>query len=452
MRRSLFSFLSLLLLAAALLTACRARESAGPQPARAGIELRNGRWYDGGAFREKTMYVVGRNLTSARPARVEKIVDLAGGWVVPPYAEGHNHWLEPEAIGAYDAQYLRDGVFYLKDLANAPVVRRRMDAALNRPTTVDFVSANQGWSGPGAHPDQIALQFLKFGSFPKEWTEKDLDRNVVEIVETPADVEARWPEFLAGRPDFVKVFLLYSEEYAKRRSDPAFLYKRGMDPALVPIIAAKAHAAGLRVAAHAYTAADFRNALAGGVDDIAHFPGTGWDAKLGDAAFRITAEDAALAAKRGATVTTTLFVARRGHGERSQEGPARPGRGHPPEPRAAAPRGGHDPSRQRPVSEDAGRRGGAPGQTAALLERRAAEDVVRDDAPSDLPEAAGRQTGGWIRGELPGARRRPARGLRQLVAHLVARQAGRVAPFPARRRVPAAEDVRSDTGRAHRDP
>jgi hypothetical protein len=306
MRRSLLSFLSLLLLAAALLTACRARESAGPQPARAGIELRNGRWYDGGAFREKTMYVVGRNLTSARPARVEKIVDLAGGWVVPPYAEGHNHWLEPEAIGAYDAQYLRDGVFYLKDLANAPVVRRRMDAALNRPTTVDFVSANQGWSGPGAHPDQIALQFLKFGSFPKEWTEKDLDRNVVEIVETPADVEARWPEFLAGRPDFVKVFLLYSEEYAKRRSDPAFLYKRGMDPALVPIIAAKAHAAGLRVAAHAYTAADFRNALAGGVDDIAHFPGTGWDAKLGDAAFRITAEDAALAAKRGATVTTTL--------------------------------------------------------------------------------------------------------------------------------------------------
>jgi imidazolonepropionase-like amidohydrolase len=299
-------FLVLPLLAAGLLSACRAGEPPAAPSSPPGTELRNGRWYDGAAFRQKTMYVVGRNLSVARPARVEKVVDLAGGWVVPPYAEAHNHWLEPDAIAAYDAMYLRDGVFYLKDMANARVVRRRMDAALNRPTTVDFVSANEGWTGPGGHPYQIAIQFLKFGSFPKEWTEKDLDRNVVEIVDAPADVEARWPEFLAGRPDFVKVFLLYSEQYAKRRSDPAFLYERGLDPALVPVIAVKAHAAGLRVAAHAYSAADFRNAVAGGADDIGHFPGTGWDPKLGDAAFRITAEDAALAAKRGATVTTTL--------------------------------------------------------------------------------------------------------------------------------------------------
>jgi imidazolonepropionase-like amidohydrolase len=289
-----------------LFVACRGGKPAGTPAGPPGMELVNGRWYDGAAFREKTMYVVGRNLAAARPGRVEKVVDLAGGWVVPPYAEAHNHWLEPDAIAAYDAMYLRDGLFYLKDMANAGVVRRRMAAALTRPRTIDFVSANEGWTGAGGHPYQIALQFQKLGSFPKEWTEEDLDRNVVEVVDAPADVVARWPEFLAGRPDFVKVFLLYSEEYAKRRSDPAFLYERGIDPALVPLIAAKAHAAGLRVAAHAYTAADFRNALAGGADDIAHFPGTGWDAKLGDAAFRITAEDAALAAKRGATVTTTL--------------------------------------------------------------------------------------------------------------------------------------------------
>src|SRR5262249_21776599 len=155
------------------------------------------------------------------------------GYVVPPFAEGHNHWLEPRAIEAYDAMYLRDGVFYLKDQANATVVRRRMDAALNRPTTVDFVCANEGWTGPGGHPLQIALQFLKFGSFPPEWTEADLDTNVVNVVEDPSGIERRWPKFIAGRPDFVKVFLLYSEEYARRRGDPEFQFKRGIDPALV---------------------------------------------------------------------------------------------------------------------------------------------------------------------------------------------------------------------------
>jgi len=304
MRRNLFAVIGVVALLAGSCHGGRSdsRRSSGSS----GIELRNGQWFDGSGFRARTMYVVGRSFSAARPSRVSSSVDLGGQWVVPPYAEAHNHWLEPDGIAAYDAMYLRAGVFYLKDMANAPVVRRRMDAALNRPTTVDFVSANQGWTGPGGHPYQIALQFLKFGSFPKQWTEKDLDRNVVEVVSSPSDVEARWPEFLAGKPDFVKVFLLYSEESAQRQADPKFLYQRGIDPALVPLIAEKAHRAGLRVAAHAYSAADFRNALAGGADDIAHFPGTGWNAKLGDGAFRITSDDAALAAKRGATVTTTL--------------------------------------------------------------------------------------------------------------------------------------------------
>ena len=285
----------------------RAPAAASPGPAaESGVAFVNGRWYDGNGFREQKIYVVGDRLSTSRPARVSKTIDLAGRHVIPPFGEGHNHWLEPGAIAAYDAMYLRDGVFYLKDQANASVVRRRMDAELNRPTTVDFVSANEGWTGAGGHPLQIAQQFLKFGSFPREWTERDLDRHVVNVVDSVSDVEERWPGFLAGKPDFVKVFLLYSEEFEKRRSDSRYLYKRGLNPALVGPIAERAHAAGLRVSAHAYTAADFRNALAGGVDDIAHFPGTGYEKALGDAAFRISEADAKTAAERGVTVTTTL--------------------------------------------------------------------------------------------------------------------------------------------------
>jgi imidazolonepropionase-like amidohydrolase len=153
---------------------------------------------------------------------------------------------------------------------------------------------------------QIALQFLKFGSFPAAWTEKDLDGNVVNEVASAADIDRKWPGFIAGRPDFVKVFLLFSEQFATRKDDPQYRFKRGIDPALVPEIARRAHAAGLRVSAHVYTAMDFHNALAGGVDDVAHMPGTGYDPKLGPAAFRISEADARLAGQRRVTVTTTL--------------------------------------------------------------------------------------------------------------------------------------------------
>ena len=55
-----------------------------------------------------------------------------------------------------------------------------------------------------------------------------------------------------------------------------------------------------------YTAKDFHNALVGGVDDVAHMPGTGYDPKLGPSAFRISEADARLAAEGRVTVTTTL--------------------------------------------------------------------------------------------------------------------------------------------------
>lgn len=269
-------------------------------------ELRNGRWFTGSEFANRTWYVADGVLHSARPARVDSVIDLAGAFVVPPYAEGHNHWLEPAAVDAYVQTYLRDGVFYLKDQGNAPVIRTHLDSALNKPTSVDFISANQGFTAPGGHPLQIATQFLTFGSFPRSWTKADIPGNVVNVVETPADIERLWPAFVRRRPDFVKVFLLYSEEYDKRRSDPAYLYKRGLNPALVPLIVQRAHAAGLRVSAHVYTGTDFHNAVVAGVDDIAHMPGTGYDSTMSYDAFRIRSDDAQLLASRAGTVTTTL--------------------------------------------------------------------------------------------------------------------------------------------------
>ncbi len=290
-----------------LVTACVTLPHAAVVAPSTTYEIRNGKWFTGSEFKDGTWYSQNGAFRSSRPAPVDSIIDLHGQYVIPPFAEGHNHWLEPKAIDAYVQAYLRDGVFYLKDMSNAPVIRVRLDSALNKPTAVDFISSNQGFTGSGGHPMQIALQFLALGSLPSTWTERDLVGNVVNVVDSLPDLHRVWPGFIRGHPDFVKVFLLYSEDYDRRKNDPAFAFKRGLNPGLVPEIVKLAHAQGLRISAHVYTGADFHNALTGGVDDIAHLPGTGYDSAVGYKAFRISPEDARLAGQRHVSVTTTVY-------------------------------------------------------------------------------------------------------------------------------------------------
>jgi hypothetical protein len=94
-------------------------------------------------------------------------------------------------------------------------------------------------------------------------------------VSDEAELDWKWPKFLATKPDFVKTYLLFSEDYALRKSDPRYFGWKGMDPGLLKSLVQKAHAAGLRVSTHVESAVDFHNALAAGVDEINHLPGSG---------------------------------------------------------------------------------------------------------------------------------------------------------------------------------
>ena len=75
------------------------------------IELRNAKWFDGTGFVDRTLYVVDGVFRTAPPRSVARVVDLAGAYVVPPFAEAHNHWLEPNAVDEYVQRYLSEGVF-----------------------------------------------------------------------------------------------------------------------------------------------------------------------------------------------------------------------------------------------------------------------------------------------------------------------------------------------------
>jgi hypothetical protein len=265
------------------------------------IEYRGGRWFDGARFVETTMLVQGGVFRARGGGKPDSVVDLQGGYVVPPFGDAHQHLVEFDPRPTVTA-HLADGIFYVKDQSNAPVLRRLLDRMLNQPTSLDFISANQGWTSPGGHPIEVIRRTPAdgpFGAFVRD----SLDPGLVMQVDSTADIDRRWAYFLSGKPDFVKIYLLRSEDYARLRQDPAAEGNRGMDPALVPEMVRRAHAAGLTVSAHVWTAADFRAAVEGGVDQIAHVPG---GRSSNPAPFLLAEADAALAAARGVTVVTTV--------------------------------------------------------------------------------------------------------------------------------------------------
>lgn len=129
------------------------------------------------------------------------------------------------------------------------------------------------------------------------------------IVDNEQDLAAQWPRIKAGKPDFIKTYLEYSEEYELRRDDPKYFGRKGLNPQLLPNIVAMAHEDHLRVTAHVNTAMDFHHAVTAGVDEITHLP-----------LAKISEEDAKLAAQQGVVVvTTTLSHRPSGHIDHLEE-------------------------------------------------------------------------------------------------------------------------------------
>lgn len=272
------------------------------------IALTGGRWLAERGFERGTRYVVAGRLTTTRPARIDTTIDLAGGYVIPPFGEAHNHNVDfstPARTDSLIARYLRDGVFYAKNPSNVPRTRPQLAGRVNVPTGVDAIFSNGGLIATDGHPMGLYRRNLARGGM----TAADGDGGFFWVIDSLADLDRKWPRILDGHPDFIKTFLLHSEEYARRRTDTAYFDWKGLDPALLPEIVHRAHVARLRVSTHVETAADFHAALAAGVDEINHMPGFRGDehAKMPDRPmFEIAPEDARLAARRGVVVVTTL--------------------------------------------------------------------------------------------------------------------------------------------------
>jgi imidazolonepropionase-like amidohydrolase len=304
------------------------------------IALTNGRWFDGNAFQLRTAYSVNGTLRFTEPARIGRTIDLSGAWVVPPFGEAHNHNIDgavEERSLAAIRKYVADGVFYVRIQGNYPLSEeQRARLPIDQPGAPDVAFAQAFVTATGGHPSVLHEEILLARGYYPGITKAQLRDKVYFTIDTEDELAAKWPRILALRPDFIKTNLWRSDEFERRRDDPAFAGRKGLDPRLLPAIVKRAHDAGLRVSAHVVNGADFRNAVNAGVDEIVHAPAAGGlpaveqrmvqilTNTLDDAGMRevmadlarvdprdpstlpLGPEDARLAAQRGTVVVTTM--------------------------------------------------------------------------------------------------------------------------------------------------
>jgi imidazolonepropionase-like amidohydrolase len=295
----------------------------------------HGWWFDGKGFQQATWYSVQGRLTRTAPAGVVETVDLAGAFVVPPFGEAHNHNVEGEwNVQAVSDRYLKDGVFYVKnpnDVRDFAVTTR---THVNRPHTIDAVFAHAGMTGTGGHPIALYEDILRVHRYESVIGHREagwFQNRAYVVVDTDQDLDEKWGLITSGHPDFLKTFLVHSEDSAAPQRDGHLKGRTGLNPALLPRIVAKAHAVGLPVTVHVESASDFRTAVQAGVDEIAHVPG--WLVERGEDAehARLTEEDAQLAAEKGVVVVTTTVAgeampgAGRAHPHEQKSDHAKPG-------------------------------------------------------------------------------------------------------------------------------
>lgn len=232
----------------------------------------------------------------AEPA--DRTVDLSGLFIIPPLADGHNHWIEGPWTDDAAQALLEQGVFYYKNPSSPVSSTNRYRAQYDRPDTIDVTFSLASLSVSGSHPEPLYQRLAPLYNIDPEALDGEAFYDVPDV-ET---LEARWDTIIAAQPDFLKLIFLDIQ-----RESPA-------SPATLSVAVAEraielAHAAGLRVSVHGVTAADFRTAAELGADDVVHLPGWEWAFGLGGDHYRITPDDASRAAQGGLMLVTTASIA-----------------------------------------------------------------------------------------------------------------------------------------------
>jgi imidazolonepropionase-like amidohydrolase len=266
----------------------------------------NARVWTGSGFETRTLAVrEGRFVDPAEAGGGARRIDVGGRYIVPAYGNAHAHITRATPEGSWS--YLKEGVFYVWN-PNTVVLGEKELAFFARGDTVDVKTAQGGITEPGGHPEQLYVEVLAKYVY-KGKTLKDFLGNAFHYGPNAAEIDAALDLLKSQKADFVKAYLLYSEDYLKRRDDPVYYGLKGLNPVNMPYLVAAARRRGLPVAVHVETAHDLRVAALSGVAVAEHLPGY-WAVKTRDDLMRrnLSSADAALVARSGMIVVATYSV------------------------------------------------------------------------------------------------------------------------------------------------
>lgn len=261
-------------------------------------ELKNGYFFNGQDFDQKTWYVSRGILTSKRPAVVDSVLDLENHWVIPAMGDMFSISVADNSLAADQLKtYQGEGVQYLLIAGNTPEGRDEVvKMASGNSQYPDMVFTNGTLTSRGGYP-----VFEQEARSAKVYKPEDLQKRREELLaartmlgkaywvfDTPADISASWKKIQDQNPGAVLVQLRQSGTSGSR----------GLTPEMAKSIAREAKKSKLRVFYQIETLEDLRLALTLKPGGIIGLPGASWKGAGSSEAFRLSDADIATLAKR----------------------------------------------------------------------------------------------------------------------------------------------------------
>ncbi|MBN7826926.1 amidohydrolase family protein [Bowmanella dokdonensis] len=273
------------------------------------VRFVGGYWFDGEKFEPEQWYARDGRLTRQRPEQIDRQIDLAGLYLLPPFAEAHNHNLQnPFLARRFHDDYVHRGILYglMMCASPSPDSISLTRQILRERQILDIQLASACISSSDGHPLAMALQ-PESGSSQAPRPQDLYDTSYI-VIDELTQIETKWELVQSSQPDWIKLILVHSEDES-RRGNEHFFGINGLKPFLIAPLVEKAHAAGIRVTAHVESAADFEVAVNSGVDMIAHLPGYHWHKGYALSGYRLTDSSIAMAAQKNIAVIATSNVA-----------------------------------------------------------------------------------------------------------------------------------------------
>lgn len=272
-----------------------------------GIVYENARVWTGTGFAERDVAVRGDRFVPVSTAgTTAERIDLAGRFMVPAYANAHAHLTHPTEERS--RSYLDNGVFYVWN-PNTVVLSDEAQEFYRRSDTFDVRISQGGITEPGGHPEKLYVDVLSkyvYRGRTREW----FLGNAFHYGRDREEIDAALDRLGEQGADFVKAYLLHSEEYATRRNNPEHYGYRGLNPVNFPYLVTAARARDLPVVVHVETAHDLSIAALSGAAAAAHLPGYAAPRRPEEiAAKTLSREQAERIAATGILLTPTYAVA-----------------------------------------------------------------------------------------------------------------------------------------------